>query len=166
MSRESDSPGYDAFPPPEIPIEVFCLHCHESYDSYLIEFRLGAGPDGIEGAWCCPTPECDGVGFCFDIWPTDPDWRDENGEKVCSFTDDEDEDEDFGEEYDLDAESEEGLAAELEDDFPFGPSSPEATPPSHEGRTETGTGNGKPPKRGGATEPLDSDGFNEDDIPF
>jgi hypothetical protein len=47
---------------------------------------------------CCPTPGCDGIGFCFDIWPTDPEWRDEHGNRVCFFDDEEyDEDEDFPE---------------------------------------------------------------------
>ena len=34
------------------------------------------------GFWCCPIPGCDGRGFCFDIFPTDPEWRDEHGERV------------------------------------------------------------------------------------
>jgi hypothetical protein len=29
--------------------------------------------DGFPGFWMCPTPNCDGAGFCFDIFPTDPD---------------------------------------------------------------------------------------------
>lgn len=28
---------------------------------------------GLGGFWMCPTPNCDGVGFSFDIFPTDPD---------------------------------------------------------------------------------------------
>lgn len=28
------------------------------------------------GVWCCPTPGCDGIGFCFDVWPTDADFAD------------------------------------------------------------------------------------------
>ena len=35
--------------------------------------------DGPHGFWCCPTPGCDGKGFGFDIFPTDPDYRDEEG---------------------------------------------------------------------------------------
>ena len=76
------SPGADdCFHPPPIPIEVGCLHCGEAYDSYLIHW---VEDDTFEngGYWACPTPGCDGKGFCFDIWPTDPEWRDENGEKV------------------------------------------------------------------------------------
>ena len=29
--------------------------------------------DGFPGFWMCPTPNCSGAGFCFDIFPTDPD---------------------------------------------------------------------------------------------
>jgi len=30
-------------------------------------------PQGFEGFWMCPTPNCSGAGFTFDIFPTDPD---------------------------------------------------------------------------------------------
>jgi hypothetical protein len=66
------------FGPPRENTEVGCLHCREVYDSYRIELRGGAGPGG-EPAWCCPTPGCGGLGFGFDILPTDPTYRDENG---------------------------------------------------------------------------------------
>jgi hypothetical protein len=45
--------------------------------------------DGFDGFWMCPTPNCDGAGFTFDIFPTDPDhpanqgWtEDEDGESI------------------------------------------------------------------------------------
>ena len=72
------------FAPPATPVEVHCLHCERTFDSSLIELRDGAGPDG-EPAWCCPTPGCDAAGFCFDLWPTDPEWRDADGELVCQW---------------------------------------------------------------------------------
>ena len=64
---------------------VSCLHCGEEFDSYLIEWREEAGDNGSAmGFWCCPTPGCDGKGFGFDIFPIDPDYRDENGDKMWS----------------------------------------------------------------------------------
>src|SRR5260221_11653180 len=89
---KGDRDDPDNFHPPEISILVHCLHCGEEYDSWQIEFREGEGPTGNAGAWCCPTPGCDGVGFCFDIFPVDPEWTDENGERVW-FDDGEDEEE-------------------------------------------------------------------------
>ena len=45
--------------------------------------RIETCRDGTQrGFWCCPIAGCDGRGFCFDIFPTDPDWRDEHGERV------------------------------------------------------------------------------------
>jgi hypothetical protein len=34
--------------------------------------RVINGRDGFEGFWMCPTPNCSGAGFTFDIFPTDP----------------------------------------------------------------------------------------------
>lgn len=83
----------DPFRPPEVAVAVQCLHCGEEYESYLIEWREGACGDGeVRGFWCCPTPGCDGIGFGFDILPTDPNYRDERGGWVW------DDDSDAGEE--------------------------------------------------------------------
>jgi hypothetical protein len=82
----------DPFRPPEVPIEVSCLHCGREYDSYLIEWRVETGADGEpHGFWCCPTPGCDGRGFGFDILPTDPHYQDERGGWCSDDEDDEDE---------------------------------------------------------------------------
>ncbi len=35
--------------------------------------RVINDPQGFEGFWMCPTPNCGGAGFTFDIFPTDPD---------------------------------------------------------------------------------------------
>jgi len=87
-------PGFeDPFRPPDIPTEVCCMHCGEEYESYLIHWEARDGAEGLDGFWCCGTPGCDGKGFCFDIWPTDPEWRDEDGEKVMFFDDDDDDEE-------------------------------------------------------------------------
>jgi hypothetical protein len=70
----------DPFKPPAIPTGVACLHCGREYESYLIEWRMGTAADGsTSGFWCCPTPGCDGKGFGFDIFPVDPEYRDERG---------------------------------------------------------------------------------------
>jgi len=90
----------DPFRPPEVPIEVHCLHCDREYDSYLIEWREEMGPDGqLHGFWCCPTPGCDGKGFGFDILPTDPEYRDERGGWV-SFDEEDLDDEQYEEDED------------------------------------------------------------------
>ena len=58
--------------------------------------------DAIEsdspGFWCCPTPGCDGKGFGFDIFPIDPDYRDEQG-NLMWMEDDDDEEYDEVDEY-------------------------------------------------------------------
>jgi hypothetical protein len=48
--------------------------------SYLIEWRIETDAEGNQhGFWCCRTPGCGGVGFGFDILPTDPDYHDDRG---------------------------------------------------------------------------------------
>jgi len=71
------------------------LHCGEEFDSYIIEWRVSTDKGGATmGFWCCPTPGCDGKGFGFDIFPLDPDYLDENGDRMWSSDRDEDEDSD------------------------------------------------------------------------
>jgi hypothetical protein len=73
----------DPFKPPAIATQVSCLHCREVYDSYLIEWRIEKTSDGsAHGFWCCPMPACNGRGFGFDIFPIDPNYRDEDGEAM------------------------------------------------------------------------------------
>src|SRR5262249_20191011 len=81
----------DCFKPPAIPTEAFCLHCRGVYESYLIEWRVFTLDDGsAHGFWCCPMPGCDGRGFGFDIFPTDPEYRGEDGERMwCGGDEDE-----------------------------------------------------------------------------
>jgi hypothetical protein len=103
----------DPFKPPAVPIEVSCLHCGEEYDSYLIEWRVETDADGAQhGFWCCPTPGCSGRGFGFDILPTDPDYRDENGGWV-SFDDEDDEDEEDEESWDEDFDESDNAPGDL-----------------------------------------------------
>lgn len=98
LELPAESAG-DPFHPPAIATLVGCLHCPQTYESYLIEWRAEANAAGLpQGLWSCPTPGCDGVGFGFDILPVDPDYRDEDGNRMwCG--DDEDEDEE-GDEWD------------------------------------------------------------------
>ena len=111
--HERPNPDTDPFRPPAIPTEVYCLQCGHEYESYLIQWHEHIDQNGeVQGYWCCPTPDCPGRGFGFDIFPTDPDYRGEDGEPMWSHEDDEfsegDDEEGFAdgswsEEYDADA---------------------------------------------------------------
>ena len=87
-SSESDfDPRTDPMAPPAEPCECYCLHCGRTFMSDLMWFqRVVNARDGFPGFWMCPTPNCDGAGFCFDIFPTDPHhpanqgWVDEDDE--------------------------------------------------------------------------------------
>jgi hypothetical protein len=94
MTDDNCNPDNDPFGPPLISTLVQCIHCGEEYDSFRIEWRVEADADGKpHGFWCCPMPGCDGMGFGFDIFPVDPEYRDENGELMwCDDEDDYEED--------------------------------------------------------------------------
>jgi hypothetical protein len=70
-----DAAGHNPFAPPDVPVEVYCSHCGRVFESWqmvwLDDMELPGG-----GVWCCPTSGCDGIGFCFDVWPTDADFAD------------------------------------------------------------------------------------------
>ncbi len=51
--------------------------------------------DGFDGFWMCPTPNCSGAGFTFDIFPTDPTHEDNSG--WVSFEAGDDDDDEFSE---------------------------------------------------------------------
>ncbi|MBK8267590.1 MAG: hypothetical protein IPK83_04510 [Planctomycetes bacterium] len=74
-----NSPDNDPFGPPAKAIEVRCIHCGETYESYLIRWEERETDRGVRGFWVCPVQGCDGAGFGFDILPTDPNYRDKNG---------------------------------------------------------------------------------------
>lgn len=114
----SDEHSSDPFAPPAVSTEVCCIHCGEVYDSWQIEWRVMKNSHGVEqGFWCCPIAGCDGIGFGFDILPTDPNYEDEHGGWV--HDDDEDElDEEFTDEELAIAEEEETLAFDGEDVAP------------------------------------------------
>jgi hypothetical protein len=66
-------PMNDALAPPREPCECYCLHCNRVFMSHQMWFqRVINARDGFDGFWMCPTPNCDGAGFQFDIFPTDP----------------------------------------------------------------------------------------------
>ena len=99
----------DPFGPPEVPCECFCLHCRRTFMSDQIWFQKVKGArDGFEGFWMCPTPNCSGKGFTFDIFPVDPDhpanegWVTVDGE----YFEDEDEDAEWDPEFDASSEPE------------------------------------------------------------
>jgi hypothetical protein len=80
--KHTDPDGEAAFPPPADVIDVHCIHCGKTFvSSDMVKRWIDST---AEYAWCCPDEECDGVGFCFDIWPVDPDWRDEHGDPVTT----------------------------------------------------------------------------------
>lgn len=65
---------HDQMAPPAQPCECYCLHCGRVFMSDQIWLqRVVGGEPGFEGFWMCPTPNCGGAGFTFDIFPTDPD---------------------------------------------------------------------------------------------
>jgi hypothetical protein len=69
----------DQFAPPTVPCECFCLHCRRSFMSDRIWFQKINGGGSLDGFWMCPTPNCGGAGFTFDIFPTDPTHPANNG---------------------------------------------------------------------------------------
>lgn len=140
MSDNPLDPTGDPFGPPEVSVEVECLHCGQQYQSHLIEWRIETSADGdLHGFWCCPTPDCSGKGFGFDILPTDPNYRDERGGWVHCDDDEFDEDDECGED--------DYAEDEIGEDFPAGGLS-DPTKPS-------GNGHGRPKVEEG-----------RDDIPF
>ena len=106
---DADDPRrqHDQFAPPAEPCECYCLHCQRTFTSDQIWFQKVIGdPKGFEGFWMCPTPNCGGAGFTFDIFPTDPNHPANEGWHSC----DNDEDEEFADDDDDDD------ADELEDE--------------------------------------------------
>jgi len=96
----------DPFRPPTVPVIVHCLHCDQEYESYLIHWVEDAIESDVPGFWCCPTPGCDGKGFGFDIFPIDPDYRDEAGNLMWMEDDDDEEYDEVDERIDRELEAE------------------------------------------------------------
>ena len=117
----------DSFRPPTVSVIVHCLHCDQEYESYLIHWVDETPESDAPGFWCCPTPGCDGKGFGFDIFPIDPDYRDEQG-NLMWVEDDDDEDYDEADELvDREVDTEDWEvdvprqppADDIEDDIPW-----------------------------------------------
>lgn len=86
--------AHDPMAPPEEVCECTCLHCGRVFMSDQIWFqKVVNARDGFKGFWMCPTPNCSGAGFCFDIFPTDPNHPANEG--WVEF-----DEEDFAEEFD------------------------------------------------------------------
>lgn len=128
MAHDSLNPDNDPFAPPSISTEVHCIHCGEEYDSYRIEWRIERDTDGTaHGFWCCPVEGCDGKGFGFDIFPVDPEYRDENGELMWCSDGDEFDDVEFQESEfaKLDDDEDQGLLIDLDNEAPSRGSPPD-----------------------------------------
>ena len=87
-------PYDDPMAPPREPCECWCLHCERTFMSSGMWFQRVVGArDGFPGFWMCPTPNCSGAGFGFDIFPTDPDhpvnagWHDADEEDEQGYFD-------------------------------------------------------------------------------
>ena len=106
----------DQMAPPREPCECYCLHCRRVFMSDRMWFqRVINDPQGFDGFWMCPTPNCDGAGFTFDIFPTDPDHPANAGWHSCDDEEDEGEGEGEYEEGEFDGE---GLGEADDDDGP------------------------------------------------
>jgi hypothetical protein len=127
----------DSFAPPTEPCECHCLHCGRTYSSEGIWFqRVINDPQGFKGFWMCPTANCSGAGFTFDIFPTDPDhpanegWHsfdDEDEEDAAASTDADGDGSEGDEEDDGDDEDHDDLfgpPARSADDEEYDPAEP------------------------------------------
>lgn len=92
----------DQMAPPMEACECYCLHCGRVFMSDQMWFQRVIGDKrGFDGFWMCPTPNCSGAGFTFDIFPTDPNhpanagWIDTDDDEEDSDVEILDEDEDF-----------------------------------------------------------------------
>jgi hypothetical protein len=84
----------DPMGPPREPCECWCMHCRRTFMSSEMWFQRVVGdPMGFRGFWMCPTPNCGGAGFTFDIFPTDPDHPANEGWTTSDDDDDETSDE-------------------------------------------------------------------------
>ncbi len=107
----------DPFGPPEQPTQVHCLHCDRDYMSDLIQWCEDVVDGQVSGFWRCPTPGCDGAGFGFDIFPTDPDWVDPTGR--LQYIDADEDDDEFDDDSDEDSEDADDAETGDEEGEPF-----------------------------------------------
>jgi hypothetical protein len=96
MSDDPYDSHSDPMAPPKAPCECWCLHCRRIFMSDQMWFqKVINDPAGFPGFWMCPTNNCGGAGFQFDIFPTDPDHPANEG--WHTFGDDDSADEEFDE---------------------------------------------------------------------
>jgi len=122
ISRTSTSAGMPtilvdctiALPRRLIPVNAIACIAGGVFMSDQIWFqRVINARDGLDGSGLCPTPNCDGKGFTFDIFPTDPNHPANEG---WHFDDDFDEDLDDPErQWDPDESKYKELDEELDD---------------------------------------------------
>lgn len=92
--KPSEEGWDDPFAPPTEPCECSCLHCGRTFMSAKMWFQRVKGSE--DGFWMCPTPNCGGAGFCFDIFPTDPKhpandgWHHSDDDEDQAYDDDDD----------------------------------------------------------------------------
>jgi hypothetical protein len=91
----------DCFAPPKDPVECYCLHCQRTFMSDQMWFQriIGRGKGELDGFWMCPTNNCSGAGFTFDIFPTDPTHPANSG---WTYFDTDDDDEEYDPDLDED----------------------------------------------------------------
>jgi hypothetical protein len=76
------------------------MHCRRTFMSSEMWFqRVLNDPGGFKGFWMCPTPNCSGAGFNFDIFPTDPNHP---ANQEWTYFDDPDDEEEYDDEEDED----------------------------------------------------------------
>ena len=81
-------PMTDPMAPPREPCECWCMHCERTFMSNEMWFqRVVGAKDSFPGFWMCPTPNCSGAGFSFDIFPTDPNHPSNEGWHFCEEDD-------------------------------------------------------------------------------
>lgn len=61
----------DGFGPPEPPVAVVCMHCGKGYMSDRMVWGTKPGTRAMSPLWWCPTENCDGAGYGFDIYRAD-----------------------------------------------------------------------------------------------
>lgn len=164
---DSDDKFNDPFAPPKVPCVVCCIHCGSTYDSWRIVWRDMRG-QAISGAWCCPIPGCNGVGFGFDIHPVDPDWDKQIDESAVELDEDV-EGEDWSSDLDEDESEEEEVDSDPEYSVPIDEFDEAAywIPPSRLMRRQLGNTPQPPFDRAPWTTPNTPHlPFKDDDIPF
>jgi hypothetical protein len=114
-----DGKKRDPLGPPEVPCECFCLHCRRTFMSDKMWFQRVIGSrDGFDGFWMCPTPNCSGAGFEFDIFPTDPNHPSNEGWIEVDDEDEWSDDENADEEW-VEGDEAEEVDAEWDPDEPL-----------------------------------------------